>query len=163
MLQDPTAALRWESKPDPKEREALKAWNGEFSVSGICRKLEQQDEGAPAWARHLYQYAIDSGAHPNEQGVFGNMAMERFDDGGVRVGMNYLHGWGPVLVAAAKFVAEIGMFAVRLYVLTMHAGAERDELQHDLDRSSQELSKLSAADLPLFEAATQGTREMPKP
>lgn len=84
------------------------------------------------------------------------MALERFDDGGMHVGMNYIHAWGPVLVATAKFVAEIGMFAVRLYLLTLPVGAERDELQHGLELSSQELSELSEAELSRFRATQLG-------
>lgn len=122
LISDLSAVARWLDKPAGHKEK--RQWSSEFSVSSIAAKfaaISADAANAAEWGKFLHQSAIDEGAHPNEQALFGNMQVSD-EDGQFR--STFLHGHGLQFVNAAKFAIETGMFVLRMFEFALPAVAE---------------------------------------
>ncbi|MBF6989421.1 hypothetical protein [Cupriavidus sp. IK-TO18] len=154
IIADPSAAQRWQDKS--QDRDALRIWNREFSFGSICREIGEQHAGTATWARYIHQTAIDHGAHPNQHALFGNMVHVAREDGGLELGMTYLHGWGLEFLNAAKFAVEVGMLVVRLFELALPLSAVPLQTAARLTQARTLLSALIEVARPMVEAELRG-------
>ncbi|MGA9666820.1 MAG: hypothetical protein WBQ69_10280 [Gallionella sp.] len=100
------AAYRWNNKPTDKDK--LKRWGNEFKFSTLTRLLEKIDKGLAEWAKHLHQFAIDFGAHPNTDALYSNMEQEHGKDRSLIIKMVILHPWNQFSISSMKFTIETG-------------------------------------------------------
>lgn len=60
-------------------------------------------------AKHLYEFAIDMGAHPNETGIFGRAELVEQPDGHHELQLRYLNPHGAAFEATLKVAAQTGV------------------------------------------------------
>src|SRR6266481_338120 len=135
------AALRWYEKPTNKDD--LKQWSNEFNFSSLTNRLSKINKDLANSAKHLYQFAIDFGAHPNKDALYSNVMRERSEDGLDTILMMYLHKKeGPLFMSTAKFAVETGMIAICLFALGFPDIAKSLNLTQEISRLATNLSSL---------------------
>ncbi|RQP98879.1 hypothetical protein [Burkholderia stagnalis] len=70
-----------------------------------------------ARAKHLYEFSIDMGAHPNETGIFGRLRLEQRPDGERELQTRYLHPGDVAIRATLKAAAQVGVCTLECFWL----------------------------------------------
>lgn len=68
-------------------------------------------------AKHLYEFSIDMGAHPNETGIFGRVELATREDGQRELRTRYLNPDPVALAATLKTAAQTGVCTLECFWL----------------------------------------------
>ncbi len=91
-----------------KDEISMEASKKAFTVGAIRTCLEQLDRDGAQRFQNFYQLTIDFGAHPNERGITGNLAINE-NEGGKQFLQIYMHGEGVALDHALITTARVGL------------------------------------------------------
>lgn len=86
-----------------------------FRHSDVRGVLESRDPQIAGIYQSLYEYLIDGGAHPNEQGFMASLQVEELEDGGARLTQIYLQNNPKVLQHGARAVSKVGVCALMIF------------------------------------------------
>jgi hypothetical protein len=100
------ARLWWDRGGSPQTTQACK---DEFTAGNVRRTHEGLDTRTASAMKHLYDGAIDFGAHPNQQGVASSLRIGRSRTDAVTVAVGFLHPGTPVMVAALKGAVDVAV------------------------------------------------------
>ena len=94
-----------------KDEASMEASKKAFTVRAIIDCLASLDRDGARRFQTFYQLTIDFGAHPNERGVTGNLAIME-NDGRKQFLQIYMHGEGPAMDHGIVTTARIGVCAL---------------------------------------------------
>lgn len=96
-----------------QNKASIKASRNAFSHNKVNRTVIAVNRHAGERFEELYQWTIDSGAHPNERSVTGNMTMVKGADR-LTMLVNFQHADGPQLDLALKRTAQCGVCSLEI-------------------------------------------------
>jgi hypothetical protein len=100
---------------DRHEDEAkMEASRRAFSHNKVQKTISAVNQHAGKRFEALYQWTIDSGAHPNERSVTANLKMTRETDGKRIMQAVFQHGDGPVIDLALRRTAQCGVCSLEI-------------------------------------------------
>lgn len=89
--------------------------------------------------KHLYELAIDMGAHPNELGFFGRLSIQELQNGKRMFNVRYLQGGDAMHLAVLKNACQIGVCTLECFWLLYQERFEITGVKATLDELKQGL------------------------